>query len=337
MTILQYVEKALKNAKKALKVSEMVKPMQDAGWSTKSPNPSQPIRSKLYLEVQTKGVNSNFVLVGPGTFNLRNNSQQSRVKKSNDNRTNTVNDKAQNLSFTECAVRVLRDSGGALHPKKITTIATKQGWLKSKGKFPEATMNTLVIREIDRYIKRGRQPRFFKDGVNIGLTEWMNDNIASMIVKHNSDIRKALLKQLRSMNPYDFEFLIGQLLVRMGFEDVEVTNYVKDNGIDIQATFVGADTIRISMCVQVKRYKNNIGSPAIQQTRGALKCVYDRGLVVTTSNFTPSAIIEANRQGTIPISLINGDKLIDLMMEYEMGVNLNKIELFELVNDDTVE
>lgn len=54
------------------------------------------------------------------------------------------------------------------------------------------------------------------------------------------------------MQPGEFEQLISQLLVEMGFESVEVTKLSGDGGIDVRGTLVVGEVVRIKMAVQVK-------------------------------------------------------------------------------------
>ena len=44
-----------------------------------------------------------------------------------------------------------------------------------------------------------------------------------------------------------------------------------------------------------------------------------KGVFITTSSFTKNAIEYANNQANLTIILIDGDKLADLMIEYNVG------------------
>ena len=60
--------------------------------------------------------------------------------------------------------------------------------------------------------------------------------------------------------------------------------------------------------------------------RGALQGRADKGLFITTGNFTSQASDEATRDGAIAIDLIDGDRLCDLLKENELGVETEMIE-----------
>lgn len=59
----------------------------------------------------------------------------------------------------------------------------------------------------------------------------------------------------------------------------------------------------------------------------------DKGLLITTGNFTRDALYEATRDGAPAIDLIDGDKLIDLLKNLELGVKTKMIEVEQIVID----
>ena len=54
----------------------------------------------------------------------------------------------------------------------------------------------------------------------------------------------------------------------------------------------------------------------------------DKGIILTTGTFTKDAKGEAVRDGVPPIELVNGDKLLDLLEELELGVK--PVTIYEL-------
>ena len=73
------------------------------------------------------------------------------------------------------------------------------------------------------------------------------------------------------------------------------------------------------MAVQSKRWKNNVGPKVVRELRGSLQ-VHEHGIVITPSDFTASAQSEAEEPGKTHISLINGEQLVDLLIEHQVGV-----------------
>jgi restriction system protein len=120
-------------------------------------------------------------------------------------------------------------------------------------------------------------------------------------------------------------------MTALGFEEVEVTAYHGDQGIDIRATLVVGEAVRTRMAIQVKRWNRNVQAPVIQQVRGGLS-PHEQGLIITTSDFSTGAYGEASRPDRIPVALINGEQLTDLLIENNIGVTRNSYDLIELVN-----
>ncbi len=240
----------------------------------------------------------------------------------------------EKLTFIDCAHKVLEVFANRkpMHYRDITQKALAMGWLVTNGKTPKATMMTQILTEINRQRKQGKTPRFVQHGRGyIGLSHWMGRGLTFQIEQHNQKVRQALLKKLLAMAPAAFEELISQLLAEMGFEKVEVTKLNGDGGIDVRGVLVVGTVIRIRMAVQVKRWsvKNNVHVPIVQQVRGSLG-VHEQGLIITTSDFSPGAIQEAEQPDKTPIALMNGEQLIMLLLKHGFGVHRSTPDLFEI-------
>jgi restriction system protein len=157
--------------------------------------------------------------------------------------------------------------------------------------------------------------------------------LPTQIEHHNKQVRSQLREQLHRMDWFAFEELIRDLLYSLGFQDAEVTARSKDKGVDIRGTLVVGDAIRIRMAVQVKRWRNNVQTPVVQQMRGSL-ANDEQGLIITTSDFSSGAREEAARGTATPLGLMNGLELVKLLTEYEMGARRRTYELFELNSDE---
>lgn len=151
-------------------------------------------------------------------------------------------------------------------------------------------------------------------------------------IRHYNDRQKSLLhEQLLSMNPYRFEHLISQLLEAMGYEDVEVTKASGDKGVDVVGRVqVGITTV--TEVVQVKRMQNTVTRPLIDQLRGALpyhKAI--RGTLITTGKFAKNCTEAALFPGAAPITLIDGERLLELLISNNVGIKRNhNIELLDV-------
>lgn len=116
------------------------------------------------------------------------------------------------------------------------------------------------------------------------------------------------IDELMELTPREFEEYVGQLYHYLGFEDVVVTQYSNDKGIDI---LLCKDDLKYG--IQCKRYKGTVGSPDIQKFIGALDhAKADKGIFVTTGMFS----FEAERMASEhPIELVNRVELAKLILE----------------------
>ena len=83
--------------------------------------------------------------------------------------------------------------------------------------------------------------------------------------------------------------------------------------------------------VQAKRHRRTIQRKDLDALRGSLyRFNAVRGTIVTTSRFAKGTREAAFATGAAPITLIDGDKLIDLLIEHGIGVRKRTIELLEV-------
>jgi restriction system protein len=85
-------------------------------------------------------------------------------------------------------------------------------------------------------------------------------------------------------------------------------------------------------CIQVKR-QQTVGRPIVQNIRGSLSA-HEAGLLVTSGYFTDEAREEANDPRKVPIALIDGLKLTELLLDLEIGVEHVNVTLYRLKLDD---
>lgn len=146
--------------------------------------------------------------------------------------------------------------------------------------------------------------------------------------KHTNAFKQQLLKQLREIEPQTFESFGKKLLEVYGFKDVKVTKYVKDGGLDgFGKLKVGITFLNVAF--QCKRWKSNsISRTEIDKFRGAIQGEYEQGIIFTTSRFSKDALNATRKNGAVPIILIDGSTLIDIMIEKKFGVDSESIPVF---------
>lgn len=155
------------------------------------------------------------------------------------------------------------------------------------------------------------------------------DQIEAGIGRIEEEIGEELLLRLRESHPDFFEQAVVDLLLAMGYGGAEQRGKriggSGDGGVDgiIDQDALGLDRIY----VQAKRYKegSNIGRETIQAFVGALHGFgASRGVFLTTSAFTKSAVAYADNVQSRVI-LIDGRRLVSLMIKYRVGVQVQSI------------
>jgi restriction system protein len=139
--------------------------------------------------------------------------------------------------------------------------------------------------------------------------------------------RDELLNTLLEMDFAAFERLVQRLLREAGFIQVEVTGRGGDGGIDGKGIMRLGGLLSFHVIFQCKRYSGSVGAGQVRDFRGAMVGRADKGLLITTGNFTKDAMREATRDGAPAIDLIDGDQLIDKLKELGLGVRTEKIEV----------
>lgn len=331
MSALSAAEQVLRNAGTALDYREISRLAIEHGyWQSKGKTPWATVGAQLYSDIRKRGKESRFMQTGPEIFALN-------PAQASDQPTPLAKEKkspGKKISFTAAAEKILRERSEKtpVHYRDLTREALERDLLDTEGKTPEATMYAQILTEVRRYKARGEQPRFHTSkGGFISLTEWQGTGLAFDIEQHNRAIRSKLLQSLKSkeFKAKAFEELIGELLARIGFEEIEVTAYSKDGGIDVRGTLLVGDVIRTRMAVQAKKWKHNVQSQTVRDVRGSL-CVHEQGLIITTSDFSKRAKEEASRPGAPVVALMNGEQLVAMLIEHQLLVTCQSHDILAL-------
>lgn len=171
----------------------------------------------------------------------------------------------------------------------------------------------------------------------IGPIEMIDQGVEQLLAKVGAD----LLERLRGTHPDFFEEAVVQLLLKMGYGGAEAHGRriggSGDGGVDgvIDQDPLGLDQIY----VQAKRYgeKNTVGREAIQAFVGALHGKgASKGIFITTSSFTAHAKEYAAVVPSRPI-LVDGPRLVKLMIKYRVGVQVKQTYDVVAVDEDFFE
>lgn len=214
----------------------------------------------------------------------------------------TANAKAEGgykifLNYVNTAIRIQVKSG--------TLIKIRHGWIINPNQ-PEEMPSPLVVME------RNYQ-------------------------KFQSKLETELLQKIKDHSPDFFEELVLDLLVEMGYggsrADAEAVGRSGDGGIDgiIKQDPLGLDIVY----VQAKRWKNNVPDKHIRDFTGALAIKgAKKGIFITTSGFTKPSLDFARDLTTKKIILIDGAKLGQLMIKYNVGVLTDRTYDIKLIDDE---
>jgi restriction system protein len=137
----------------------------------------------------------------------------------------------------------------------------------------------------------------------------------------NTKLQLSLIEVLQNLSPTGFEHLCGRLLREYDFENIEISQQSHDGGIDGYATLKLNPFVNMSVYFQCKRYAGTVPTEKVQAFIGVMetnKRSVEKGLFITTGSFAKAAIdIEKNN---IKLELIDGDKLVEMFEEVELGV-----------------
>jgi len=158
---------------------------------------------------------------------------------------------------------------------------------------------------------------------------------------YNNSLITDILKLIYKLSPQAFEKLVVEVLVKMGyggaFEDAaQIIGGTGDEGIDglIKQDPLGLDVIYI----QAKRWEAHVGRPELHKFVGALQGKHaQKGVFITTSDFTKDAIDYVKGLGGSKIILINGETLAKLMIKYNVGLTTTRVFEVKRIDQDYFE
>lgn len=163
-----------------------------------------------------------------------------------------------------------------------------------------------------------------------------DDRLGEAISELRCSVAEELLKSLSEVSPTYFEVVVLDLLHRMGYgtsrADLQRVGGTGDGGID---GIISLDKLGLEkVYVQAKRWQSVVGRPVIQGFYGALAGQHaTKGIFITTSSYTTQAIEFANSVSVQTIVLVDGKRLAELMIDYEVGVSARTVKVPRLDTD----
>lgn len=235
----------------------------------------------------------------------------------------------------------LKKAGLIDSPARAVFVITKEGQRVLREKPAVLDDNYLKRYPSFCQFKNGSTGKTQENSVGADLSDGTPDDVFDEAFQQiNNRLADDLLSLVMKQSPEFFEQMVVDLLLKMGYggllEDAgTVTARSRDEGID---GIIREDKLGVShIYIQAKRWdtEKTIGRPEIQKFVGALAGHgATKGLFITTAAFSRDAIQYAGMQHTTKVVLVDGKKLAQLMIDYNLGVSSTD-KLYEIKKIDT--
>ncbi len=221
----------------------------------------------------------------------------------------------------------LKQAGLVRYPERGYVALTPKG-KEVLDSNPESINNDYLkqFSEFTEFLNRSKTNQEQEDNFNQSQEppeEVMSKTYESM----KNQTTTELLEEIKSCSPQFFEQLVVKIIVSMGYggslkEAGQAIGRVGDEGVDgvIKEDRLGLDLIYLQ--AKLKRVESNVGRPDVQKFYGALQGKRaKKGIFITTTDFSNEARDYVKNIDN-KIVLISGRELIDLMWEYNIGLNV---------------
>ncbi len=158
--------------------------------------------------------------------------------------------------------------------------------------------------------------------------------------KMQASLASEVLARVKGGSPEFFEKLVVELLLKMGYggsraDAGQAVGKAGDEGIDgvISEDRLGLDIVYL----QAKRWDGSVGRPDIQKFVGALHGTRaKKGVFITTGSFSSEATAYVEHIDP-KVVLIDGRRLAELMIDFEVGVTTARTFHVKRVDSDYFE
>ncbi|MDQ3024287.1 MAG: restriction endonuclease [bacterium] len=165
-----------------------------------------------------------------------------------------------------------------------------------------------------------------------GTPTWSSDSLKAQVEQNNSGLRDRLLARLEHMDPGKLASCLGTVLARLGYGADSPPKTV-DGELEFNGTLTVGGAIANRLAVHVRRHGGaQLGVDAVRALRGCLE-LEEQGLLVTTGDFSDAARAEATAAGRRQISLMNGQQIAKLMLDFEIGVEATMLKVYDVTLD----
>lgn len=148
----------------------------------------------------------------------------------------------------------------------------------------------------------------------------IDEDESDVEIVEDGEHRSQLLELLKSLPPGGFERICQRLLRESGFQNVVVTGRSGDGGIDGHGVLQINPLVSVQVLFQCKRYQGAVTPSQVRDFRGAMSGRTEKGIIMTTGTLSGEARKEAIRDGVPPIELVDGDRLVEMFEQLELGL-----------------
>ncbi len=127
-----------------------------------------------------------------------------------------------------------------------------------------------------------------------------------------------LLDKLKALSLNDFAAVIHRLLERKGFDEIKLIRSSEfARTADLQASY---DLTRKTYIIRAKQWSEIVRSKSVRTLLSLIKDG-ERGFLITTSSFSPTALAEAYECAKDSLMLIDGAELAALLHKHEIHID----------------
>lgn len=223
-------------------------------------------------------------------------------------------------------------------PKRAHFVINERG-VKALEDNPSNILNYLKqYPEYLEFMGITKKNNFEKQVETIESSETPDEMLSRAQKTYNDNLQSELLSKLKQVDPIRFEQIVLQLMEKMNYGIGSMTPKSHDGGIDgiIDEDELGLEKIYL----QAKRYSDNrVNEKEMVYFIGALtRAKVQKGVFITTSEFSDKAIKAARESGNLRIKIVNGEELTKLMIKHNLGVQIKtRIEIKKLDEDFFIE
>ena len=224
----------------------------------------------------------------------------------------------------------------------LTELAYRLNWartiLKVYGRVDNLARGTWSLTEAGRrgghvnpkevmaFYRYREQPTSRRERRKAELSTGDSSEPDSVGIEGSEAWTERLVRVVKQMEPDAFERLCQLVLRESEFYQVNITGRSGDGGIDGAAILRLNGLVSFPVLFQCKRYAGSVPPSVVRDFRGAMQGRADKGIIMTTGNFTSDAKREATRDGAPPIDLIDGEALAGKLKELRLGVTTRLVE-----------